>query len=73
METYLKKKKKIEIEFRLVFSFTCFLLSSKLNFDLYFELCQIDEIIQIGSTSTYMMTSGMHRRPFEGRHLVFDF
>ena len=27
--------------------------------------------IQVVSTCTYMTTSGMHRRPFEGRHLVF--
>ena len=40
--------------------------SSKLNFD----LCWRAEIIQVGLT--YMSTSGMHRRPFEGRHLVFS-
>ena len=26
--------------------------------------------ISVLITSTYMTTSGMHRRPFEGRHLV---
>ena len=28
--------------------------------------------IQVGLICTCMMTSGMHRRPFEGRHLVRD-
>ena len=37
--------------------------------DFYFDLCWRAEInIQVGLT--YMSTSGMHRRPFEGRHLV---
>ena len=41
--------------------------SSKLNLD----LCQrAEKIVQVGLTWTYMTTSGMHRRPFEGRHLV---
>ena len=42
----------------------------EIEFDLYFDLCWRAEInIQVGHT--YMSTSGMHRRPFEGRHLVF--
>ena len=41
-----------------------FFLNLKLNFDLW----QRAEIVQVGLN---MMTSGMHRRPFEGRHLVF--
>ena len=42
----------------------------EIEFDLYFDLCWRAEIkIQVGLT--YMSTSGMHRRPFEGRHLVF--
>ena len=40
--------KEFEIEFRLVFRLTFFFLSSKLNFDLYFDLCQRDEIIHVG-------------------------
>ena len=41
----------------------------EIEFDLYFDLCWRAEInIQVGLT--YMSTSGMHRRLFEGRHLV---
>ena len=41
----------------------------KIDFDLYFDLCWKAEInIQVGLS--YMSTSGMHPRPFEGRHLV---
>ena len=40
-----------------------------LKFEIEFDLCWRAEInIQVGLT--YMSTSGMHRRPFEGRHLV---
>ena len=35
----------------------------------YFVLCQKAEI-QLDLNMHLMMTSGMHRRPFEGRHLV---
>ena len=45
---------------------TNFFLNLKLNFD----LCQRTEIIQVGLNMHHMSTSGMHRRPFEGRHLV---
>ena len=39
------------------------------KFEIEFDLCWRAEInIQVGLT--YMSTSGMHRRPFEGRHLV---
>ena len=49
---------------------TCFFfLSSNLKFD----LCRRAEIIRVDSTCTYMTTSAMHRRPFEGRHLVADY
>ena len=42
----------------------------EIEFDFYFDLCWRAEInIQVGLT--YMSTSGMHRRPFEGRHLVY--
>ena len=41
-----------------------------LNFDLHFDLFQRAEIEKV-SPCTYMTKSGMHRRPFEGRHLVF--
>ena len=58
-------QKNSKLNFDLYFVRLVFFLSSKLNFDLYFALCQRDV-----STSTYMTTSGMHRRPFEGRHLV---
>ena len=45
---------------------------SEIEFDLYSDLYWRAEInIQVGLT--YMSTSGMHRRPFEGRHLVFFF
>ena len=41
----------------------------EIEFDFYFDLCWRAEInIQVGLT--YMSTSGMHCRPFEGRHLV---
>ena len=40
-----------------------------IKFEIEFDLCWRAEInIQVGLT--YMSTSGMHRRPFEGRHLV---
>ena len=69
IKIWLKKKSKLN--FDLYFVWLLFFLSSKLNFDLYFELCQRDEIIQVGfNKHLYMTTSGMHRRPFEGRHLV---
>ena len=43
----------------------------EIEFDLYFNLCWRAEInIQVGLT--YMSTSGMHRRPFEGQHLVLN-
>ena len=39
------------------------------KFEIEFDLCWRAEInIQVGLT--YMSTSGMHRRPFEGRHLL---
>ena len=39
------------------------------KFEIEFDLCWRAEInIQVGLT--YMSTSGMHRRPFEGRRLV---
>ena len=39
------------------------------KYEIEFDLCWRAEInIQVGLT--YMSTSGMHRRPFEGRHLV---
>ena len=42
------------------------------RFEIEFDLCWRAEInIQVGLT--YMSTSGMHRRPFEGRHLVVLF
>ena len=41
--------------------------SSKLNLTCAKELKSFKQV----STCTYMSTSGMHRRPFEGRHLVF--
>ena len=44
----------------------------EIEFDFYFDLCWRAEInIQVGLT--YMLTLGMHRRPFEGRHLVLDY
>ena len=43
--------------------FDFFQKSSKFEFD----LCWRAEIIQVGRN---MSTSGMHRRPFEGTHLV---
>ena len=40
------------------------------KFEIKFDLCwKAEIIIQVGLT--YMTTSGMHRRPFEGRHLVY--
>ena len=42
------KKLEIELNFDLHFVWLVFFLSSKLNFDLYFDLCQRDEIIQVG-------------------------
>ena len=40
-------------------------------FEIEFDLCWRAEInIQVGLT--YMSTSGMHRRLFEGRHLVSE-
>ena len=42
----------------------------KLNFDLYFDLCQRAEIVQVGLNMHLYDDIGMHRRPFEGRHLV---
>ena len=40
------------------------------KFEIEFDLCWRAEInIQVGLT--YLSTSGMYRRPFEGRHLVF--
>ena len=40
------------------------------KFEIEYDSCWRAEInIQVGLT--YMSTSGMHRRPFEGRHLVF--
>ena len=40
--------------------------------EIEYDLCWRAEInIQVGFT--YMSTSGMHRRPFEGRHLVYYF
>ena len=84
MEIRKIRLKKLKLNFDLYFFFQkssklnfdlCFFQkSSKLNFDLYFfqkssklnfELCQREV-----STCTYMTTSGMHRRPFEGWHLV---
>ena len=37
---------------------------------MYFDLCQRAEIVLVGLNMHFMTTSGMHRRPFEGRHLV---
>ena len=44
IKIWFKKKKKLKLNVDLYF----FFLSSKLNFDLYFDLCQRDEIIQVG-------------------------
>ena len=47
---------------------------SQKNLKLCFDLCQRAEIVQASSLNRklgiYMTTSGMHCRPFEGRHLV---
>ena len=47
--------------------FDFFFFSKK--FEIKFDLCWKAEI-NIQVDLTYMSTSGMHRRPFEGRHLV---
>ena len=51
--------------------------SSKLNLSCsYFDLCWRSEnnilVVLNMHLNTYMSTSGMHRRSFEGRHLVFQ-
>ena len=45
----------------------------KIEFDLYFDLCWRAEIIQVGLNMHLYVDMGMHRRPFEGRHLVYYF
>ena len=50
--------------------FLFFQKNLKLNFDLYFDLCQRAEIVQVGLNMNLYDDIGMHRRPFEGRHLV---
>ena len=42
----------------------------EIEFDLYFDLCWRAEIIQVGLNMHLYVDTGMHRRPFEGRHLV---
>ena len=42
----------------------------EIEFDLYFDLCWRAEIIQVGLNMHLYVDIGMHRRPFEGRHLV---
>ena len=43
----------------------------EIEFDLYFDLCWRAEIIQVGLNMHLYVDTGMHRRPFEGRHLVY--
>ena len=45
--------------------------SSKLNSTCILTCAEELKSFKWVSTCTYMSTSGMHRRPFEGRHLVF--
>ena len=45
----------------------------EIEFDLYFDLCWRAEIIQVGLNMHLYVDTGMHRRPFEGRHLVWCF
>ena len=59
---FFKKVRNSDFDLYFVWLF----LSLKLNFD----LCRRAEIIQVGLNMHHMMTSGMHRRPFEGRLLV---
>ena len=42
----------------------------EIEFDLYFDLCWRAEIIQVGLNMHLYVDIGMHRRPFEGRHLI---
>ena len=44
--------------------------SSKLNSTCILTCAEELKSFKKVSTCTYMSTSGMHRRPFEGRHLV---
>ena len=44
----------------------------KKSFKLYFDLCWRAEInIQVGLNIHLYVGIGLHRRPFDGRHLVF--
>ena len=48
--------------------------SSKLNLTCILTCAEeLKSTFKKVSTCTSMSTSGMHRRPFEGRHLVFSF
>ena len=47
--------------------------SSKLNLTCILTCAEELKSFKWVSTCTYMSTSGMHRRPFEGRHLVWLF
>ena len=51
--------------------FFFFQKSSKLNSTCILTCAEELKSFKKVSTCTYMSTSGMHRRPFEGRHLVF--
>ena len=50
--------------------FDFWLKSSKLNLTCILTCAEELKSFKWVSTCTYMSTSGMHRRPFEGRHLV---
>ena len=58
----METKKKIDFFF--------FQESSKLNSTCILTCAEELKSFKKVSTCTYMSTSGMHRRPFEGRHLV---
>ena len=70
IKIWLFFQKNSEVNFDLYFVWLVFFLSSKLNFDLYLTYAKELKSFMEVSTSTYMTTSGMHRRPFQGRHLV---
>ena len=53
--------------------FDFFQESSKLNSTCILTCAEELKSFKWVSTCTYMTTSGMHRRPFEGRHLVLLF
>ena len=53
----------------LIFLLSCFVNNVKII--LYTLIGLLSQHISVLTKCTYMMTSGMHRRPFEGRHLVF--